>query len=114
MGEKKRRRSYTDAFKREVVRQMETTNKSVSEIVEENDINPDMIYHWRLKILRNGEDRFPGKGKLSKKDKERAMTKKKIKDLEEENEILKKAISIFTQDRNGSTRSWKSTALSIR
>ena len=105
MGQKKKRRNYTDAFKREVVRQVETTNKSVSEIGEEYGINPDMIYHWRLKIIRKGEDSFPGKGKLTKKDKEISMTKKKIKALEEENEILKKAISIFTQDRNGGTRS---------
>lgn len=105
MGKVKRRKNYTEAFKREVVRELETTNKRVADLAEEYDIHPDLIYHWRLKIIRDGKDSFPGKGKLSKKDKEKAITEKRIKDLEEENEILKKAISIFSQDQNGGTNS---------
>jgi transposase len=43
------------------------------------------------------ENAFPGKGHLRPEDREYKAMIKKIKDLEEENIILKKAMRIFSQ-----------------
>ncbi len=45
-----------------------------------------------------GKNSFPGKGipKLTDDQKEIANLKKRLKDIELENEILKKAVSIFS------------------
>lgn len=46
----------------------------------------------------HGKDAFPGKGNLRPEDEEFRKLKKEIADLKEENEILKKAMRIFSRD----------------
>ena len=99
MGKVQDRRKYTKEFKIDAVRHVETSEKTVPEVAKALGINPDILYRWRKELLKAGTDSFPGKGKLSKKDKEKRRIAKKIADLEMENEILKKAIGIFSQDK---------------
>jgi transposase len=49
-----------------------------------------------------GSDGFPGKGNIKASEKELHELKKKLKEAEEEKEILKKALAIFSsaQPRN--------------
>jgi len=46
---------------------------------------------------RDGAHAFPGKGKLKPPDQEMRDLQRKVKDLEEENAILKKAAAIFAK-----------------
>ena len=105
MAQVKSRKNYTREFKMEVVREVETTDQTVKEIGARYEINPDLIYQWRKKLLEEGIDAFPGKGKLTQKDAAEQAKDKRIRALEMENEILKKAISIFSQDGRGNTHS---------
>ncbi|MCC6613657.1 MAG: transposase [Anaerolineae bacterium] len=41
------RRSYTEVFKREAVRLMETSGKPITEIVRKLGINDNNLYRWR-------------------------------------------------------------------
>lgn len=105
MARIRNRKNYTREFKLEVVREVETTDQTVKEVGARYGINHDLIYQWRKKILEEGVEAFPGKGKLSKREAEVHAKEKRIRDLEMENEILKKAISIFSQDQRGNTHS---------
>jgi len=94
MGEK---RVFTKEFKERAVELARTTDRPQSEIAEELGINGNMLARWKREA-RQAEGRpikaFPGKGKA--RDEEVAQLKKRVADLEETNEILKKAMAIFT------------------
>ena len=59
---------------------------------------PQTVRAWVRKFGKSDSDAFPGKGKLHPGDEELREMKKKIKDLEEENLILKKAMAIVCHD----------------
>lgn len=92
----KKRKKYTKEFKIEAVRLLRTSGKSQSKIEEELGIGSGCLSRWKKKYAEDGEEAFPGHGRLTP-DKER------IRQLERENEILrqerdilKKAVTIFT------------------
>ena len=49
------------------------------------------------KYQEHGANAFPGSGNLRTEDEELRRLKKMLADIQEENEILKKAIRIFTK-----------------
>lgn len=84
-------------FKREAVRQLLIGKKSGAEIARELGVRRNQLYKWKDEIDRYGDNAFPGKGRRPRSTDETAALKKEIKRLQEENEILKKASSYFTQ-----------------
>ncbi len=52
---------------------------------------------WVKQFSTHGDAAFPGKGNLRPADDEARKMQRKIKDLEEENAILKKAMAIFAK-----------------
>ena len=91
-----RRRTYTREFKESAIELYHTSGKTRKEIAEELGINPENLCRW----LRESEEEkaggpkaFPGQG--IPRDEELAWLRKKVADLEETNEILKKAMAIF-------------------
>lgn len=92
MGQSK----YDVAFKRESV-QMMASGVSAAEVSEKLGVHVKTLYRWRDEYRRDGEDAFPGKGNLTPADAELRELRRRVKDLEEENEILKKATAIFAK-----------------
>lgn len=92
-----KRRKYTKEFKEEIVQLVTKQGKTQKEVSEDLSINPSTISKWVSEYSEDRENAFPGNGKLKPNDEEIRLMKKRMKDLEEENAILKKAISIFTQ-----------------
>lgn len=56
------------------------------------------MHRWRKESTTYGKNSFPGRGKakLTDEQKELAQLKKQLKDISEENEILKKVVRIFS------------------
>lgn len=98
MGKKKK--SFTKEFKESIIRLITEQGKSVSKVAEDVGIHENTLYRWVSESRTNGENAFPGKGNLLPEDDEIRKLKKRIADIEEENKILKKAISIFTKPEN--------------
>lgn len=70
-------------------------NKSVAQTARELDINPNTIQNWKKKYADEFiEAAFP---KMTEDQQLRAY-QKRIRDLEEENAILKKAMHLFGKD----------------
>jgi len=96
MAEKRRR--FAADFKRNAVELLRTSGRSVTEISTELGIDRALLDRWRREA-QEGETTsrkaFVGHGSF--RDEEVARLRKENADLKETNEILKKAMVIFTQ-----------------
>jgi len=97
--EVKKRKRYSQEFKEDIVNLVKTGDKSVVEIAEDLDISQQMIYRWYKKF--NGDEN-PNHEEITEKDKELRELRRKLADVTEERDILKKAISIFSKQRKSS------------
>lgn len=88
---------YTTEFKLKVV-ELSFSRGSIREISEELNVPYSVLCRWRKESNEFGKNSFPGKGKpkMTDAEKEIAALKKRLKDVELENAILKKAVSIFS------------------
>ncbi len=94
----KQRKIYPDEFKKDAVNYWQSSGLPRDEVAEKLGIScGSMITRWAKEMRRKGEDAFPGNGKLSGKDAEIARLKKQLKDTEDERDILKKAMAIFSK-----------------
>ncbi len=82
-------RKYDDEFKRNVVNKV-FNGQSVSSVSREIGVNESLIHKWKRAALDNGDGIRSG-AEIA----EAAALKKRIRELEQENEILKKAVLIF-------------------
>lgn len=87
------RKTYTEEFKREAVSLLEKSGNK-SKVARDLGIHLSLLRKWQQKIKQNGEKPFPGKGKPG--DEEMSLLKRENARLKEENEILKKAVGIFS------------------
>ncbi len=77
-------RKYDQEFKKQVVKKY-LDGQSVASIAREIGVNENTIHKWKAELIqRDGES-----------DKEKLLMRKRIIELEMENEILKKAALIF-------------------
>ena len=85
---KRPRRKFTDEFKEQIV-QLYLNGKSKSEIIKEYDITPSSLNRWIDQHQNTGS--FRSKDNLSDSEKELIELRKRLKQLEMENDILKQA-----------------------
>jgi transposase-like protein len=72
--------------------------QKVSDVSKEVNIPEGTIRRWMKEFNQSNKDAFPGEGNLKPIDIENRELKKRLRNLEEENAILKKAVAIFTKD----------------
>ena len=80
---------YDAEFKRQTVQKV-LDGQSVRSVSRELGVTESQIHKWRRAVLYNGDSEHSG-AELT----ETAALKKRIRELEMENEILKKAALIF-------------------
>jgi transposase len=95
---KQQRKIYDSVFKRKAV-ELSQERSNISELARELGIRVTLLYKWRKEQEEFGEGSFPGKGnlKLSLEQEKMHQLEKKLKDIELEHDILKKAIGIFSK-----------------
>jgi transposase len=94
------RRQYDEEFKRNAVELTRKTGMKVSQVAEDLGINSSMLVRWRMEQESNGVRAFPGKGKLMRGtdlEEENRRLKKELAVVQEERDILKKAMAIFSK-----------------
>jgi transposase len=97
MDEKRTRRRYTREFKMGAVNLVKERDGRVTEVANNLGIHPIMLHRWIKEYSDDPEYAFPGLGKLKTPDEELYLLRKENKDLKEERDILKKALSIFSK-----------------
>jgi transposase len=93
-----KRQNFSKEFKQEAVRLLEKREKDASQLARELGIRRNQLYKWQKEIESHGDGAFPGKGCRPIKQDETASLKARIKRLEQENEILKKAAVYFAKE----------------
>jgi transposase len=88
-------KKYPKEFKQEAVSLSKLDDRTCVEVAEELGVNVETLYRWRAEAKKDGDDAFPGKGKQTPEQAEITELKKKVRRLEQERSILKKAMSIF-------------------
>jgi len=94
---KRERRSFDKEFKQEVARLVTEGGRRVSEVARDLDIHQNVIHRWKREYLEDIEDAFPGKGHMKSEEEEMRRLKKRLTDVMEERDILKKALAIFSK-----------------
>lgn len=90
----KPKRQYTKEFKEEAVRLSESSDNK-SQIARDLGIHVSLLGRWKRELQQEGKVAFPGNGKP--RDEEVVQLKKENRRLQEEVEILKKAMGIFSR-----------------
>ncbi|MDR1971524.1 MAG: transposase [Treponema sp.] len=97
MGE---RREYTKAFKESAVEMVVSSGRKFKDVAGELGISPENLRRWRREAEEEErqEPQQASPGKENQQDKELARLRKEVADLRETNEILKKAVAIFSSN----------------
>ena len=98
----RKRRSFTPEFKAEVVRLCHVGDRSVYQVVKDLDLTETTVREWIKKAKRAGGGAAPGgsgEGALSTAERqELGELRRRVKRLEMEREILKKAAAFFAKE----------------
>jgi len=98
-GENGKKKRFDRDFKISTVKMVTEGGHKATEVARSLGIHPNQLYSWKRKFSDNGEKAFPGKGHLT----ELASLRRKLRDVEMERDILKKAVGIFSKPtENGS------------
>lgn len=92
-------KKYDKEFKMQTARLILEEGKSVAQVAREMGLHENTLYRWVAEYKEAGGHAFPGIGQLKPEDKALKDLQKRLRDLEEENEILKKAMHYFAKDR---------------
>ena len=90
-------KSFSPDFKREIVRLILDEGLSLTKVCSDYDLSNKTVHAWVKQARDSGGTSFVGSGHQSEDLKQQRSDAKRIRDLEEQVEILKKAMRIFTE-----------------
>jgi len=92
----KKRRQFDRAFKVEAVRLVTEEGRPVAAVARDLGIGENLLHRWKQQFTDQPEQAFVGTGNLSAEQAELRRLRRELMDVTEERDILKKAISIFS------------------
>ena len=95
---KGKRRKYDREFKIEAVKLVTERGTPIAEAARNLGIHENLLRTWKKKYEEDSADSFPGKGHLKPQDEQLRRLRRKLADVEEERDILKKALAIFSKE----------------
>jgi transposase len=99
------RRKFDKEFKLQAVKMVLDEHLPVNEVACRLNISENQLHAWKSAYKSSGPDSFPGKGYQSREAEEIKRLQKRLADAEEERDILKKALAIFSKTREENTSS---------
>ena len=94
----KPRRTYTKEFKVEAVRLALQGDRSQGEVSRELGIPTSCLARWIQKYRDDEQSAFPGKGRIRGDAEELRRLERELRRVQEERDILKKALAIFSKE----------------
>ena len=89
-------KTYTQEFKREAVRLVQTSGKPIAQIARELGISDSSIRKFRKELAEHGPEAFPGSGHQTALEEENRRLKRELERTRQERDSLKKPVSIFS------------------
>lgn len=83
------RRQHDDQFKADAVRLLENGQRSVPDVAKSLGISPNLLYRWR-DLAQAGKGQVANQAELS-------QLREQLRRTEQERDILKKALAIFSR-----------------
>ena len=96
----KSRRKHSSEFKREAVRLTHEPGRTVGQVAANLGINPGLLQRWKSEMKTHGPDVFPGNGRPRASDEELLRLKAELARVQQERDILKKALAFFARERS--------------
>ena len=98
----RKQKTYSEAFKRELVELSETGERSVRSLEREYGVGKNTLYRWRREYGRDATT--PETGNEQPAEERIRELEREVAILRQERDILKKAVAIFAHPkRNGSS-----------
>ena len=94
----RQRRSYTSEFKVEAVKFITEKGYSVAEAARSLDVGETLLRSWKAAFEAQGDQAFPGNGRLPAAEEELRRLRAENKRLLAERDILKKAAAFFARE----------------
>ena len=94
----RKRRTYTPEFKAEAVKLVTEQGYSIAEAARSLGIHETLLRSWKQAVEAQGEQAFPGHGKLPPFEEEMRRLRAENERLRAERDILKKATALFAQE----------------
>lgn len=89
------RKQYTKEFKLGAVRLVTEQERSISDAAQSLGIPPWSLSRWVSSAKKEGQQAFRGNGNRSAQEQEIFELRQRVKQLQEEKDILKKAAAYF-------------------
>jgi transposase len=97
MAQENKRRRFTNEYKKNAVKMVTEKGLPVEKVARDLDIHPQLLHAWRKKYFHKGNEAF---GNPKPEEVELKKLRKKLAEVEEERDILKKALAVFSR-QNG-------------
>jgi len=97
---RKTAKNYDKEFKLNAVKLVKDHGLTQSQVASDLGISEKNISRWLKEFNDFQSQSFPGKGKLKEKDEQIRILKKSLLRAEMERDILKKAVTFFSQETN--------------
>ena len=92
------RRSFTPEFKRDAVRLVQG-GKTLTEVAQNLGVARSLLQYWKKQLEETASRASRGAEAASSEAAEIAALKSRLRDAEEERDIMKKALAYFADDR---------------
>ena len=90
-------KKFDPAYKLQICQAVDSGASTVAELSRETGICENTMYGWMRRYRENREKPFVGSGHILPENEEMVRLRREVKDLREENEILKKAAAYFAK-----------------
>jgi len=94
-----KQKKFDPAYKLEVCKTVDSGHATVAEMSRETGISENTLYTWMKRYRENREKPFVGSGQVLPENEEMVRLRREVKNLREENEILKKAAAYFAKNQ---------------
>jgi transposase len=95
----KKRRVFSREFKLEAVKLITDKGYTIAEASRNLGVEYSVLRRWKKQLEVDPQFAFPGKGMLKPQDEELRHLKRKLERVQEERDILKKALAYFAENQ---------------
>jgi transposase len=92
------RRTFTREFKLAAVKLVTEQGRSIAEAARTLGIRDNQLRHWKQALEAEGDQAFPGRGRLPPLEEEVRRLREENRRLRTERDILKKATAYFARE----------------